>query len=210
MVALPLIGLLLPKRGPEIEHPLPSWWPYAAGVLGLALAATPGLAGHASTGPLVPIAMPADTLHIAGVGVWLGGLVVLFAALMPRADEATLRDVVPRYSRYALVAMGVIVVTGVFQAFRQVDRLGALLDTDYGRLLLIKIVVFLALMVVAAVSRDIVNRRWRIPEDLLVAPVPVGAMRASAWSDGAGGPGGSVRTLEPPAGRGPARRRRGG
>jgi copper transport protein len=203
VVALPLIGLLLPKRGPEIEHPLPSWWPYAAGVLGLALAATPGLAGHASTGPLVPIAMPADTLHIAGVGVWLGGLVVLFAALMPRADEATLRDVVPRYSRYALLAMGVIVVTGVFQAFRQVDRLGALLDTDYGRLLLIKIVVFLALMVVAAVSRDIVNRRWRIPEDLLVAPVAVGAMRASVGGEGAGGPAGSVRTLEPPPDAGP-------
>jgi copper transport protein len=197
LVALPLIGLLLPKRGPEIEHPLPIWWRYAAGVLGLALAATPGLAGHASTGPLVPLAMPADTLHIAGVGVWLGGLVVLFAALMPRADEATLRDVVPRYSRYALVAMGVIVVTGVFQAFRQVDRLGALLDTDYGRLLLIKIVVFLALMVVAAVSRDIVNRRWRIPEDLLVAPVPVGAMHASGG--GSGIPPGSVRTLEPDA-----------
>ncbi len=58
---------------------------------------------------------------------------MLFAAFMPSADEATLRDVVPRYSRYALVAMGVIVVTGVFQAFRQVDRFGALLDTDYGR-----------------------------------------------------------------------------
>ncbi len=202
LLALPLIGLLLPKRGPEIEHPLPSWWPYAAGVLGLALAATPGLAGHASTGPLVPVAMPADTFHVAGVGVWLGGLVVLFAALMPHADEATLRDVSPRYSRYALVAMGVIVVTGVFQAFRQVDRLGALLDTDYGRLLLIKIVVFLALMVVAAVSRDIVNRRWRIPEDLLVSPVPVGAMRLP---DGGGPaePSGSVRTLEPPGARPP-------
>ena len=128
--------MLLPRRGPEIEHPLPKWWPYAAGVLGLALCATPGLAGHASSGPLVPIAMPADTLHIAGVGIWLGGLVVLFAAFMPRADEPTLREVVPRYSQYALVAMGVIVVTGVFQAFRQIDRFGALLDTDYGRILL--------------------------------------------------------------------------
>ncbi len=197
LLALPLIRLLLPRRGPVIEHPLPRWWPYVAGVLGLALAATPGLAGHASQGPLVPLAMPADTLHIAGVGIWLGGLVVLFAALMPRVDEATLRDVVPRYSKYALVAMGVIVVTGVFQAFRQVDRLGALLDTDYGRLLLIKIVVFLGLMVVAAMSRDIVNRRWRIPEDLLVTPVPVGALATSgpAAPGGGFGGGGAVGTL---------------
>ena len=198
VLALPLIWLLLPRRGPVVEHPLPGWWPYAAGVLGLALCTTPGLAGHASQGPLVGIAMPADTLHIAGVGIWLGGLVVLFVALMPSANEATLRDVVPRYSRYALVAMGVIVATGVFQAFRQVDRLGALLDTDYGRLLLIKIAVFLVLMVFAAMSRDIVNRRWRIPEELLAAPVLVGARLASGpdVTAGAGGPGGSVGTLE--------------
>ena len=149
-------------------------------MLGLALCATPGLAGHASSGPLVPIAIAADTLHVSGVGIWLGGLVMLFAALMPRADEPTLREVVPRYSQYALVAMGVIVVTGVFQAFRQIDRFGALLDTDYGRLLLIKVVVFLGLMVVAAVSRDVVNRRWRIPEDVLDAPVPVGVAGAAA------------------------------
>ena len=174
-----------------IEHPLPKWWPYAAGVLGLALCATPGLAGHASSGPLIPIAIPADTLHVTGVGIWLGGLVVLFAAFMPRADEPTLRDVVPRYSQYALVAMGVIVVTGVFQAFRQIDRFGALLDTDYGRILLIKIVVFLGLMVVAAVSRDVVNRRWRIPRTRSMRRA-VGAGTAVA-----GGARGSTRSPRP-------------
>jgi copper transport protein len=198
LVAVPLIGMLLPRRGPAVEHPLPRWWPYAAGGLGVALCATPGLAGHASTGPLVSVAMPADTLHVFGVGIWLGGLVVLFVALMPRADEPTLRVVVPRYSQYAMVAMGAIVVTGVFQAFRQVDRVGALLDTDYGRILLVKIGVFLVLMMVAAVSRDVVNRRWRIPEELLDAPAPVGALLAMEVREPvtSGASSGSVGTLE--------------
>ncbi len=159
-----------------VEHPLPTWWSVAGGILAIGLSATPGLAGHASSGPLVPVAMGADTLHVAGVCAWLGGLVLLFGGLMPRADEATLRETVPRYSQYAMVAVGVIVVTGVFQAFRQIDRFGALFDTDYGRLLLIKIIVFLGLMIVAAVSRDIVNRRWRIPRDVLDAPPPIPAM----------------------------------
>ena len=98
---------------------------------------------------------------------------------MPRADEPALREVVPRYSQYALIAMGIIVVTGVFQAFRQIDRFGALLDTDYGRLLLIKVAIFLGLMVVAAVSRDVVNRRWRIPVDaLVVTPARAGRARS--------------------------------
>jgi copper transport protein len=185
LIAVPLLLRLLPRRGPEIEHPLPSWWPWTAGVLGLALSVTPGLAGHASSGPLVPIAVPADTLHIYGVGLWLGGLVMLFAAFVPRSDEASLREVVPRYSAYALVSMGVIVATGIFQAFRQIDRFGALLDTDYGRILLVKLGFFLLLMVAAAVSRDVVNRRWRIPEEELEPLVPVGAVAGAATATSA-------------------------
>ena len=186
LLVIPLLRMLLPKHGPVIEHPLPSWWSVAGAFLAIGLSATPGLAGHASSGPLIPLAISADTWHVLGVCAWLGGLVLLFGGLMPRADEPTLRATVPRYSKYALVAVSIIVVTGVFQAFRQVNRLGALLDTDYGRLLLIKIIVFLGLMVVAAVSRDITNRRWRIPTDVLDAPdapVPVGAL---AGATGAG------------------------
>ncbi len=126
LLALPLLGMLLPRRGPVVEHPLPKWWPYAAGVLGLASARLPVWRGTRPVARWCRSPMPADTLHVAGVGIWLGGLVMLFAAFMPRADERSLREVVPRYSQYALVAMGVIVVTGVFQAFRQIDRLGAL------------------------------------------------------------------------------------
>jgi copper transport protein len=206
LIAIPLLMRLLPKRGPEIEHPLPSWWPWAAGVLGLAISATPGLAGHASSGPLVPIAIPADTLHIYGVSLWFGGLAMLFAAFIPRSDEASLREVVPRYSAYALVSMGVIVATGIFQSFRQIDRFGALLDTDYGRILLVKLGLFLLLMVAAAVSRDVVNRRWRIPEDELDPRVPVGAVAGAgpstpvaAFAD-AGSEGGTA--TRPPFGAG--------
>jgi copper transport protein len=205
LVAIPLLRMLLPRRGPVVEHPLPKWWIGVTAVMGVALAASPGLAGHASTGPLVPLAQISDTLHVFGVGIWLGGLVMLFAALMPLADEATLRDVVPRYSQFALVSMGVIVVTGTFQAFRQIDRVSAILDTDYGRLLLIKVSVFLALMVVAAVSRDIVNRRWRIPAEELPVLVPVGAgvgagVGASSSAGGASSSAmsGSVLTDAPP------------
>lgn len=173
LLAIPLLRRLLPQRGPVSEHPLPQWWLPAWALLVLGLAATPGLAGHAAAGPLVPLALVTDTLHVGAVGLWLGGLVVLLVALLPVADERTLREMIPRYSAYALAAVGVIVATGVFQTFRQVNRIGSLLDTDYGRLLLIKILVFLGLMVVAAFSRDVVNRRWRVPSEVVHAPAAV-------------------------------------
>jgi copper transport protein len=103
--------------------------------------------------------------------------------------------------------MGVIVATGIFQSFRQIDRFGALLDNDYGRILLVKLGVFLLMMVAAAVSRDVVNRRWRIPEDELEPRLPVGAVAvAGASAAGAagatlddGGSGGGTATLPPVA-----------
>ena len=61
----------------------------------------------------------------------------------------------------------------------------------------LKILVFLGLMLVAAVSRDVVNRRWRIPEDLLDVPMPVAPLRATLVAADGPGPGsGSVGTLE--------------
>jgi copper transport protein len=112
---------------------------------------------------------------VASVGLWLGGLVMLGVVLWCRSGEDTLRTVAPRYSGYALVAVTVIVLTGAFQMIRQVDRIGALTDTDYGRLLLIKLIVFVGLLAVAAFSRDAVNRRWRVPLDVVRAPAVVTA-----------------------------------
>jgi copper transport protein len=91
------------------------------------------------------------------------------------------------------MSVAVIVVTGVFQSFRQVDRLNALLDTDYGNILAVKVAIFLLLVVAAAVSRDVVNRRWRIPEEDLELQA-VGARESVGV--GAGGTG-TVTGTEP-------------
>ena len=71
-----------------------------------------------------------------------------------------------RFSALALGSVVVLVVTGGFQAWRQVGSLEALKDTDFGRLLLAKLVVFAAMVVAAAFSREVVNRHFRgVPDD---------------------------------------------
>lgn len=171
-VAAVLLWRLLPsRRRPVREYPLTPAWGLAAAATGIALVATPGLGGHAASGDLVPLAVVADTAHLGGVSLWLGGLIVLFAAFLPRADADDLRSAVPRYSQLALGAVIVIVTTGVFQAWRQVGSLGALRDTDFGRLLVIKVLLVGVLVVTAAFSREVVNRTFRAR----TARVPVGA-----------------------------------
>ena len=90
----------------------------ATTVVGVALAASPGLSGHASTGRWVVLALPADVLHVAAMAVWIGGLVALGLA---RHDDVAYPHVARRFSGLALGAVVVIVLTGAFQAIRQLE-----------------------------------------------------------------------------------------
>ncbi len=173
LIAIPFIRLLV-KRRPVVEYPLPKWWTPAAAAVAVGLLLTPGLSGHAGTGDLVPLAVVADVAHLGGVALWLGGLTVLLAVVLRRKHLEELRDVVPKYSRLALAAISVIIVSGAFQAWRQLGSLSNLRDTDYGKLLAAKLLAFGVLIITAAFSREIVNRRFRSPRPSPApAPVPV-------------------------------------
>jgi copper transport protein len=167
VVAFPLLRLLLHRRNDGQEHPVRASWMVAAGLVGLGLAVTPGLGGHAGTGIQTGLAIPADMVHVAAMACWLGGLVVLCIAVLPKGDADELRAVLPRYSALALGAIVALIVSGGYQAWRQVGSIDALKSTDYGRLLIAKLVVFAALIVAAAFSREVVNRRFRdyAPDD---------------------------------------------
>jgi copper transport protein len=160
VIAWPLLRMLL-HRKPAVEHPLPIWWKVIALLTGLGIAVTPGIAGHASTGIQTGLAIPADLVHVASMAVWLGGLVVLCIAVMPRRDIRELEQVIPRFSTVAMGAIIALVASGAYQAWRQVGSINELKSTDYGRLLIAKLVVFAALVVAAAFSREVVNRRFR-------------------------------------------------
>jgi copper transport protein len=180
LLAIPLLRLLLQRR-PSAEYPLPRWWAPVAGAVGIGLLLTPGLSGHASTGRWVALAIPTDVAHLAGVALWLGGLVLLALAVLPRVPVDELRDVLPRYSRQAFWCIALIVVSGALQAWRQIGSLSELRDTDYGRILVVKLLVFGGLVIVAAFSREIVNRTFRAP----LESQPTTGTRVLA---GAGGP----------------------
>jgi copper transport protein len=169
LVALPLLRLLVNRR-PVVEYPLPRWWRPAAVTVAVGLLLTPGLSGHAASGDLVPLAIVADVAHLGGVSLWLGGLVVLLAIVLRLKNLDELRSVVPRFSQLALIAICVIIGTGAFQAWRQLGSLSAFRDTDYGKLLAAKLLAFGVLIITAAFSREIVNRRFRSPRPVSSPP----------------------------------------
>ncbi len=162
------------SRRPAATTPLPRWWLPVAAVVGVGLVSAPGLAGHASTGDHRVLALLADGLHVAAMSVWLGGLVVLAAAVLPRPDADEVRVASQRFSRVAFWCVVTLAVTGAFQTWRVVGGLGALRDEEYGRILVVKLVVVAVMLVVASFSREITGRAFPAPREVTV-PVVRGA-----------------------------------
>jgi copper transport protein len=128
-------------------------------LLGAALA-TWSLAGHPAAGPQSALAVVADMLHIAAVCAWLGGLVLLSVALTVSDRAADLARVLPRFSKLAFACVVVLVVTGTYQAWRDVGwSLGALPGTAFGRLLLVKLAGVLVLLGFGWLARRWLARR---------------------------------------------------
>jgi copper transport protein len=102
---------------------------------------------------------------------WLGGLAMLLVGPLRRradADDPTPFVVTAAFSEWALNAVTLLVATGLFAAWRNVRDVGALPATHYGRLLLWKTGVVVALLVVARASRRHAERLDRFGD----APIP--------------------------------------
>lgn len=130
----------------------------------LALAAI-SWGGHASAGGDATANIVIDLLHSTATAAWIGGLLGLAVLVVPAvarlADGDRVRlaaAVVVRFSALALAAVAVLVVTGVYRALAEVG-IGDLLDTGYGRALLVKLALFALLLVGGAYNRMVVHPR---------------------------------------------------
>jgi copper transport protein len=125
------------------------------------LVISPALAGHATTQHPVAALLPLDVVHVAAMSVWIGGLAMLLFVLpaATRRLEASERSrllaaVLVRFSPLALACVVALMATGVTQALIHMGGLSPLLDTPFGRAVLIKFVLLLALVALGAVNRQ--------------------------------------------------------
>jgi copper transport protein len=158
VLAAPLVVWLTSRRRAGRPAPLGV---AACAVVGVGLLATPGLAGHATTGSAIAAGFTLDLAHLGAASTWLGGLVVLACLLVGGATDAIQVDVpwaARRISSIALAAVVVVVVSGTLQAVRQVGSIDALTSTSYGRILLVKVGIVVVLIALGALSRTLLRR----------------------------------------------------
>jgi copper transport protein len=126
-----------------------------------ALALLPSFGGHASVQSPVAILLPANILHVLAMSAWLGGIAVLVFALRSAtselpADQRTplLADTVGRFSALASIALPVLLLSGVVQAIVEVRSFPALLDSAFGRSVLLKIMIALGIVALGYINRQ--------------------------------------------------------
>jgi copper transport protein len=103
--------------------------------------------GHANAASPRLLAVANDWAHLTGTALWLGGIAFIISLWGPelrRSSQAerlaVARHVLPAFGRVALPAFAVVVATGLVSAIIELGRLQALWETDYGRVLIVKVV----------------------------------------------------------------------
>jgi methionine-rich copper-binding protein CopC/putative copper export protein len=116
----------------------------AVWLIAAALAAE-ALTSHAAGGPDPALPVLADWLHLVFAGLWVGGLFALSVSVLPLLRKETLefktvaRATWGRFGPLAAVSVGMVIATGVYALGQRVISADALLLTEYGLLLAVKI-----------------------------------------------------------------------
>jgi len=148
-----------------------SWTAVAAA---LALIATIAWTGHAESTPgeLGHLHLAADALHLVAAAVWIGGLVplALLLATVQRhhaVEWTSLAQVATqRFSILGIASVATLLVSGIVNASILVGSFHALLSSQYGRLLMLKLLVFVTMLAFAAMNRLWLTSRLSLSNDL--------------------------------------------
>jgi len=96
-------------------------------------------------------------LHQAATAVWLGGLPYLLIGLSRTPDLALARRMSARFSRLALVSVGVLAAAGLVLGVSYVGSIPALYGTSYGAMVATKVILFGLLLFLGALNYQLVH-----------------------------------------------------
>jgi putative copper resistance protein D len=167
---------LLSRR--KRSHITPIWQEALAALLAGAYLGSLAFAGHGQEGLGLGrnFHLVSDFLHLIAAGLWLGGLIplALFLVYLRRFHEdawdTAARDATYRFSNLGIVAVATLLVSGTINASFLIGDMPALLGTSYGRLLLLKIILFAGMVCLAGINREYLLPR--LADDIGKSPAP--------------------------------------
>jgi putative copper resistance protein D len=105
-----------------------------------------------------------DAAHLLAAGAWLGGLVPLGYILLLHGRErgltqrSDLNEILLRFSGMGYVAVATLIGSGLVNSWFLIGNIFGLFATQYGQLLIVKLVLFAGMLALA-----VLNRFWIAP-----------------------------------------------
>ena len=109
----------------------------ATGVLAAIALLVEAVLSHAASQSPATAQIAVQWLHLAAVGLWLGGLVALLIELRGPSTP-TKGQLARRFATLAGFGLGAVALTGVLRSIADIGSVDALVSTDFGRLVLLK------------------------------------------------------------------------
>jgi putative copper export protein/mono/diheme cytochrome c family protein len=128
----------------------------------VAITLTTSLTGHAADWGDLTFYIAVDWAHVVAASAWTGGLFALAWIILrqrARLHSVSVALIARRFSRLAAVCLVTVVLTGIYNAWSQLEVFSRLWTTVYGRLLLVKLVLAAGLVWFGAVNRYVIIPR---------------------------------------------------
>lgn len=180
LMLLGALGVLLWEWFGAARERRPLTW-VAAGLV-VAVAVSHAAGGHAAADGMSWLSIPLTVAHLTAVAAWVGGLVALLVVVTAGRSPLSAAErgaVVRRFSAAAGALVGVVIASGLVQAWVRVGSWEALFATAYGRLLLGKSVLLALALGAALLSRRLVQQRLTEP----AAAVQTGRLRRTVLAE---------------------------
>jgi copper resistance protein D len=94
-------------------------------------------------------------LHQGATATWLGGLFYLLIAIPRSTDNQFTRQLIARFSKLAMISVGVLAAAGFTLGLAYVGSLDAIYGTSYGIMVATKVVLFGTLLLLGALNFQI-------------------------------------------------------
>jgi len=140
----------------------PRWSAFLMAALLLSVLGGIAAQGHANVADLAWLQVGTQLVHLVAVAIWIVGLAMIalihfrLPKVAPERGSALAARVLARYSRVALVAVAVAVITGVIRSLAEMDDPAELWNTSYGQSVLIKVALLIPVGALALYNRKVI------------------------------------------------------
>jgi putative copper resistance protein D len=134
---------------------------FVPAIVAACLVAAIAWTGHAAgtIGPLGSLHLAADAMHLLAASAWIGGLLPLVLLLRWTAQHDDQQhasiawQAASRFSVLGVISVGTLLATGLVNSWILIGSFRGLVATHYGQLISVKVLLFAAMVSVAAVNR---------------------------------------------------------